>query len=598
MAIGYLAANIITGLRTDTKPTNVPTNSIFLETDTGRWLVYNGTAWISFYKTRESYAGYVYKDTDGYYISTDKNGDVLNRNNTDASLAINAAVNNIVNGDTLGYGGQIRIGADDFQCKTLVDMSIDTTGYHNVELVGNGFLATRLNFTPGSALTTGIRMKMLGAALEGLRIYGNANVTNLVQAIGKGAGFTRHDYGRIENCYFAGTSATDEAGASRTITSGQKGLYSDGTIATFATYFWNISNNVFDGLDIGMHLYNQHSTSSSQVGNKFYLCEEGARLSGGQYNISNMWHQGVPTIGKYAIRILPEGTGGGNQINITNLHCELHKTTTKCAGVYIEDPVANIRLINIRNAYSDPDYWFSVIDNSGSYGNFDYERMFTPRPSKTLKRVGFFYGTHSNGTGEGMLNARLSDFNTTNIASINASSGITRSFGTGATINTPTGRIYTGNYIIRAANPEWSTRVFFSSITDVRIFIGFIDVYSGASIVSTSDMLNTPRMGCGIWIDTGVSTGIKIMHNDGVGASTTAALTGAPVIENTDTHDIKFTAKDSAGRFTITYDGVETSVTSDIPATGDDIGFLWCIENLAASSKTMLVYYGEVTSDR
>ena len=46
MAIKYLDGGRITGLSTDAKPTNIPTGSSFVETDSGATLVYNGTAWI------------------------------------------------------------------------------------------------------------------------------------------------------------------------------------------------------------------------------------------------------------------------------------------------------------------------------------------------------------------------------------------------------------------------------------------------------------------------------------------------------------------------------------------------------------------------
>ena len=46
MAITYLAAKILQGLEADTKPTNVPSGSIFRETDTnGTEYIYDGSAW-------------------------------------------------------------------------------------------------------------------------------------------------------------------------------------------------------------------------------------------------------------------------------------------------------------------------------------------------------------------------------------------------------------------------------------------------------------------------------------------------------------------------------------------------------------------------
>ena len=52
MALKYLDGGRITGLSTDAKPTDIPTGSSFVETDSGATLVYNGTTWI--YDTFES----------------------------------------------------------------------------------------------------------------------------------------------------------------------------------------------------------------------------------------------------------------------------------------------------------------------------------------------------------------------------------------------------------------------------------------------------------------------------------------------------------------------------------------------------------------
>ena len=45
MTITFLAGNNIQGLSTDTKPTNVPTDSVFLETDTGDRFIFNGATY-------------------------------------------------------------------------------------------------------------------------------------------------------------------------------------------------------------------------------------------------------------------------------------------------------------------------------------------------------------------------------------------------------------------------------------------------------------------------------------------------------------------------------------------------------------------------
>lgn len=44
MTLVYHSGNVITGLSSDTKPTNVPTNSIFIETDTQSQFLFDGSS--------------------------------------------------------------------------------------------------------------------------------------------------------------------------------------------------------------------------------------------------------------------------------------------------------------------------------------------------------------------------------------------------------------------------------------------------------------------------------------------------------------------------------------------------------------------------
>lgn len=44
MTLAYHSGNVITGLSTDTKPTNVPVNSIFIETDTQSQFLFDGSS--------------------------------------------------------------------------------------------------------------------------------------------------------------------------------------------------------------------------------------------------------------------------------------------------------------------------------------------------------------------------------------------------------------------------------------------------------------------------------------------------------------------------------------------------------------------------
>lgn len=48
MTLQYLSANTVTGLSTDAKPTSMPANSVFIETDTRKRYLWSGAAWVLF----------------------------------------------------------------------------------------------------------------------------------------------------------------------------------------------------------------------------------------------------------------------------------------------------------------------------------------------------------------------------------------------------------------------------------------------------------------------------------------------------------------------------------------------------------------------
>jgi hypothetical protein len=58
MTIKYLSGNRISGLEADTKPTSIPTDSEFFETDTDKTYTFNGSSWVE-----------IGGADDGFYIS-------------------------------------------------------------------------------------------------------------------------------------------------------------------------------------------------------------------------------------------------------------------------------------------------------------------------------------------------------------------------------------------------------------------------------------------------------------------------------------------------------------------------------------------------
>ena len=331
MAIKRKAGGRITGLAADPKPTAAaePLNTIFQETDTHNDYINNGTAWVLYRgpaktetltnKTLDSdlntvklpvYSVLVYKSGTTYKAKNMETGGTLaTTSTTDASTVINDAINNIPGAAARGFGGIIFIRAGDYDCKTTISADISTTSYYGVELVGEG-RNTRLNFTPVSALTDGIKLRMPRPRLGNMRIYGNANVTNLIHILGLGTN-PRVDYGILENLQIDGTPATVDTLADGTPTAGQKGIYMDGSLATF---FWKFSNLDFRGLDIGAHLFNTYATSTLQNNISSLNCNIGEKISGAQHSISNCYFQGEATVGQYGIWLTStEGVSNGSK---------------------------------------------------------------------------------------------------------------------------------------------------------------------------------------------------------------------------------------------------------------------------------------------
>ena len=293
---------------------------------------------------------------------------------------------------------------------------------------------------------------------------------------------------------------------------------------------------------------------------------------------------------------LAEGTGIGHTSNLSNMQIELHKTATLCAGIYIEPATAaNIRISNCRNAFADPDYWFTIIDKSTSYTHYDLERCINPAPSKQNYRMGWFTGIEPATAGQGMFTGNMADIGTT--AAIHAASGVIRRFSTGGTINTMAGRIFTSNALQRTDNLDFTAKIFNVHITNVRVFVGLIGIFVGASIVSSADMLNA-RNGVGLWCDTAVSTDWKVMHNDGTGASTVVAMSTPAAIDASNVRKIRVIAKDSINKFTVQFENTSTDITTDIPATATALGWLVSIENTTAADRQLYCYFVELKSDR
>ena len=123
----------------------------------------------------------VFKEGSTYYAQ-EADGTIVSSSSTDASIPIAYAINNIPGAAARGNtgGGRVFIFAADYECKTTITADVSTMTYNNVDIEGEG-KATRIRFTPSSAITNGFFIKMSRPRLANMIIYGNSNVTNVVQ---------------------------------------------------------------------------------------------------------------------------------------------------------------------------------------------------------------------------------------------------------------------------------------------------------------------------------------------------------------------------------------------------------------------------------
>jgi hypothetical protein len=91
MALTYLAAKLIQGVAADTKPTNVPAGSIFIETDTnGTLFIHDGSAWQR--KDQRNPSSYIaYKDGSTTNVVNTRTGKI-DYTDSDATTALNSAL--------------------------------------------------------------------------------------------------------------------------------------------------------------------------------------------------------------------------------------------------------------------------------------------------------------------------------------------------------------------------------------------------------------------------------------------------------------------------------------------------------------------------
>lgn len=617
MAIQWISGDTFTCVSGDTKPTLVPTDTKAIETNTDDIYRFNGTSWVLYLandktetltnKTIDSDVNtvklplcsvMVYKAGTTYKAKDMESGTTLaTTSTTDASVVINAAINNIPGAAARGWGGRVFIHAGDYDCKTSIVLDIATTTYHGVELEGEG-LGTRLNFTPSSALTDGIQLKMSHPALKNMRIYGNANVTNLVHVTGRLDSAGRNDYGVFQNVQFDGTTATfvDHGSSIGIPTVGQKGIFMEGG-DHIPMFFWDLNNVVFRGLDIGIHCYGIMATSTCQENIKTIVCNVGEKLSGGQHLINNCWFQGESLVGRYGIWLANEGGSSGGMTKISNVVAELNPAGQESAAVYIGPGAVNCEFVNVVNGWQDFKLWFSVLDRSGAnlLGNVNHTDFRTK-----LSQNQFRYGAVSMGLmpvryEDGILANNLVESSAFTIGPVPG--GSAKLIQTTGAINNIQSIRYAYNQTGTSAwglgsFPKLWVKFTPNATTAVRGFIGLWNTFTAPT--SAADILNG-RGGAGLWIDTAVSSNWKIMHNDGTGASTISDMSPTATISNAGVHTVEIFGDYPAfpGSYTVTlaHPGgySRNNVTTNIFNSGI-LGFLISLEATTAAVKDWYIF--------
>lgn len=223
-------------------------------------------------------------------------------------------------------------------------------------------------------------------------------------------------------------------------------------------------------------------------------------------------------------------------------------------------------------------------------GNIVTSKLFT---TPDLAKMGTWYGATA-AAGDGILNGILTNVTvgTGSGSTTTDSTGIYRTYSTGATNNSIYGQYANPVFTRRIINPYFKAALYLNSVSTVRVFAGL--VASASAPASTSDPLNALE-GIGLWLDTAVSANWKIMHNDSSGASTVDDTTKVAAVSTLYPIEV-YAVADT--KFRWVFDGVSTDVSSNIPASTTNLGFRVYIENTTGSDRTMRHYYTIVKTDK
>jgi len=219
---------------------------------------------------------------------------------------------------------------------------------------------------------------------------------------------------------------------------------------------------------------------------------------------------------------------------------------------------------------------------------YDLEAM---RPD--VKKFGTWYGS-STSNAEGILNGRMNTIavGTGTNAGGSDSTGIYRTYDTAATINSIAGNRTDSTYMMRINNCLFKAAIYLNNNVNVRVFAGFVSDANAPT--SLADPLNA-KEGVALWFDSAVNANWRRLHNDTSGASVSDDTTVAAATATRYTVEIE-AVTDS--KFVFRFNGVNTDITSNIPASTTGLAYWIYMENTTGASRTFRNYYVIIRNDK
>lgn len=330
------------------------------------------------------------------------------------------------------------------------------------------------------------------------------------------------------------------------------------TIITISASGWQ--NNTASNLGSVSSLSEGVFASKVGVDLQFKRLLEGSNIA----LSSNTTHITIAVTGITSESTTCTNVGTGNKI--------LKTTATSCTANSL------IAGTGITITNSTDDYTFATITNASS--------GFIPKPTVSK------HGTVIPATPSGDLGGLFFGSTLGGTESLNDDAdGVRILTTTGTTAGTDAG-ISTGSAIFhREWNAYLTVKIGTSSTAGERLFIGFITT-------STLPNTQTPcaNISCaGIFLNT-TSTTYQYVVNDG---DATQDITNSGISENSDVRIFTVRADATNNRFAFSINnGVETFISSEIPASTTDMFCVIALETSDASSDSLRYYYAYVQEDK